>query len=205
MNGCLDDARRLVVARIRELLAGRTEPLLVAVEGQSGAGKSTLARALGAELEATVIDGDDFYAGGSEGDWDARSAAEKADLCIDWRRLRRKAIEPLLAGKPASWHPFDWEAGHGQAETVIVARPAPVVILDGAYSARPELSDLIGLSVLVDVPAAVRRARLVEREGATAVDDWYWRWDDAEIYYFTEVRPPSWFDLVVGNAGSPNP
>ena len=137
--------------------------MLVALDGQSGAGKSTLARAIAAIREALVVEGDDFYAGGS------------------------------------AWHPFDWDTGRGLATRTIEAQPGPDVIVDGAYSARPELSDLIDLAVLVEVPATLRRARLIKREGAAAMDDWYRRWDEAEVYYFNEVRPSSWFDLVVGN------
>ena len=45
--------------------------------------------------------------------------------------------------------------------------PANVIVLDGAYSARPELSDLIDLSVLVDVPVALRHEHLSTREEIT--------------------------------------
>jgi len=158
-----------------------------------------IAAAIAQEIGAAVIDGDDFYAGGSEADWDARTAEEKVALVIDWRRMRSEAIEPLLGGRVASWHPFDWDAGHGLAATPIVAESAPVVILDGAYSARPELSDLIDLFVLIEAPDDVRRERLIGREGADYTDDWYTRWDEAETYYFAEVRPPSSFDLIVRN------
>jgi uridine kinase len=148
-------------------------------------------------LDAAMVDGDDFYTGGSDAEWDARTAEEKVARCIDWRRLRSQVLEPLLAGRAASWHPFDWEAGHGLSEQAIVAEPARVVILDGAYSSRPELSDLVGLSVLVEAPAEVRRERLIMREGT--IDEWYARWDEAETYYFKHVRPRSVFDLVVRN------
>ncbi len=187
----------MIVSRIQRLLGERATPLLVAIDGPSGAGKSALAAAIAAEVEAVVVDGDDFYAGGSDAEWDARTAKEKVDHCIDWHRLRSEALEPLLAGRPASWHPFDWEAGYDLAERTTVCQPASVIILDGAYSARPELADLVGLSVLVDVPAEIRRQRLIEREGEDAIDEWYDRWDEAELYYFTEIRPRSWFDVVV--------
>ncbi|MBI1258940.1 MAG: hypothetical protein GC204_15830 [Chloroflexi bacterium] len=76
-------------------------------------------------------------------------------------------------------------------------RPADVIIVDGAYSSRPELSDLIDLSVLVDVPVDVRHARLLGRENADWLAGWHRRWDEAEAFYFEQVRPPSSFDLIV--------
>jgi len=197
MNDRTENTRRTIVSRIERLLGERSAPLLVAIDGQSGAGKSRLAAAIAAEVEAVVVDGDDFYAGGSDAEWDTRTVREKVDQCIDRRRLRSEALEPLLAGRAASWHPFDWEAGQGLAARPIVGRPARVILLDGAYSARPELADLLGLSVMVDVPAEVRRQRLLEREGADAIDAWYRRWDEAEVYYFTRIRPRASFDIVV--------
>jgi hypothetical protein len=75
--------------------------------------------------------------------------------------------------------------------------PAAVIVLDGAYSTRPELADLIDLSVLTDVPVAVRHARLAAREDKQFLPAWHARWDAAEEYYLTQVRPKAVFDLVV--------
>ena len=73
--------------------------------------------------------------------------------------------------------------------------PAPVVVVDGVYSARPELAAFVDLAVLVDTPRSLRAQRLAERGDATA-RGWIW-WDAAEQVYFTVVRPPDSFDLVV--------
>jgi uridine kinase len=176
-------------------------PFLVALDGRSGAGKSTLARQLAAELGATVVEGDDFYAGGSEAEWDARSAAEKAALCIDWRRLRSEALEPLLAGSPATWHPYDFETGAAQAPHTRSAQPTSVIILDGVYSGRPELADLVDLAVLVELEEGERRARLAKRESEYFLREWFGRWDEGEQYYFSVTRPPASFNIVVsGNS-----
>ncbi len=121
---------------------------------------------------------------------------------IDWRRLRAEALEPLLARRTARWHPFDFETPHPDGtyamRTDFVERPpADLILLDGIYSTRAELADLIDLAVLVDVPLAVRHARLDARESAEFLAEWHARWDAAEAYYLTHVRPASAFDLVV--------
>jgi uridine kinase len=72
-----------------------------------------------------------------------------------------------------------------------------VVILEGAYSARPELAALFHLRVLYQAPAEMRRRRWVEREGEGYFDDWARRWSEAEDWYFTHVMPPDRFDLVL--------
>jgi len=72
---------------------------LVAIDGRSGTGKSTIAAALAVALQASVVPSDDFFAAHiTDAEWDARDAATRARDAIDWRRLRREAVEPLLAG-----------------------------------------------------------------------------------------------------------
>lgn len=130
-------------------------------------------------------------------------AAERASDCLDWRRLRREVLEPLLGGSAATWHPFDFAAGqrpdgsYAMSAQTVLREPAPIVLLDGAYSARPELTDLVTVSILLTTPDAVRLQRLSMRESPQLLAAWRDRWEWAEEYYFTHVRPPAAFDLVV--------
>ncbi len=147
------DAASELAGHIRRIGRDRPGPILVALDGRSAAGKSTLAAVVAPLVGAVVIDGDDFYSGGTAETWDAMSAAEKANHCMDWRR-QRPVLEKLARGEAATWHPYDWEADDGSlAPTPVICEPAPVIILDGAYSARPELADLFDLRVLLDAPA----------------------------------------------------
>jgi uridine kinase len=190
--------------RIRSLQAASPAPtpVLVALDGRSGAGKSTLASRVAAAIGAgaLVIDGDDFYCGGDDAYWDALGPAEKVDLVIDWRR-QRSLLESLRRGEPATWRPYDWDADDGRLAAEITAGPAGVVILDGAYSARPELADLFSLRGLLDTPRHVRRARLLQREGAHYRAEWEARWGEAEDLYFDQLMPPPAFDLVLDGSG----
>ncbi|HVU12513.1 MAG TPA: zeta toxin family protein [Phototrophicaceae bacterium] len=178
-------------------------PLLIALDGGSGAGKSTLAALIARQLNAALIPSDDFYSAHiSNAEWDSYTPAQKVTAVIDWRRLRTDALEPLLTRKPARWHPFDFnrirsDGTYPLSEAYVERAPADFIVLDGAYSARPELADLIDLAVLVDVPIAVRHARLSGREPADFLASWHARWDVSEDHYFTYVRPKSSFDVVV--------
>ena len=200
----LHQAADTIVDAARRVLAERGAPILVAIDGGSGAGKSTLATLVATALGATEVPSDDFFAADiPDAGWDARSTQERSDDGIDWRRLRSEAIEPLLAGKTARWHAFDFVAGQRPDGTYPMQtawterEPADVIVVDGAYSARPELADLIDLAVLVDVPVETRHARLDARDEADFSSAWHARWDAVEEYYFTQIRPPSAFDLVV--------
>lgn len=189
----------MVVFEISRLLKGKN-PVLVALDGRSGAGKSTIAQEIASRVEASIVVSDDFYSGGNDDAWSGLSASEKVEKVIDWQGMRAQVLEPLLANKPASWHPLDFQPEIGcigWKEEKVTLQPAPVILVDGVYSARPELSDLVDLAVLVEADDAVRRKRLVLREGQGFMQRWHRLWDSAEEYYFAQICPRSSFDLIV--------
>lgn len=178
---------------IKARAAGVDRPFTVAIDGRSASGKTTLAAALAEILDAAVIEGDDFYAGGTE-----LRGERPVDLvrnCIDWAR-QREALEALRAGQDASWQAFDWDAFDGRlCEDVTVKGPKPIIILEGVYASRPELEDLLDIKLLLNTDEAVRESRLVSREGA--ITPWKRQWESAEEYYFEFIRPPTSFDAFV--------
>ncbi|MBI5068120.1 MAG: hypothetical protein HZB56_07755 [Deltaproteobacteria bacterium] len=192
MNG-LDPAPVAAAIAARRRALGDPRPLVAAIDGHSGAGKSTLAHRLAALLPAAVIDGDDFFAGGVLLRSD--SPAERAAACVDWQ-AQRSVLATLRAGRRATWHAFDWEAFDGRREAEASAcEPVPVILLEGAYSGRPELADLLDLRILLRAPDAVRLARLHRREGG--LGPWDLQWHEAEEHYFGSVVSPAGFDLVL--------
>jgi uridine kinase len=207
-----DEIAMPLVERLLDEAAARSGPLFVGLDGRSGAGKSSVAAAVAGRLAGgehvrptvTVIEGDQFYAGGSGASWDERTPAQKAAWVIDWRR-QRSVLRQLRDEGAAEWHPFDWEAEDWDTENVPLSTQsvrsvvAPVVMLEGAYSCRPELHDLLDLLVLLEIPRDVRRRQLLGRQGDEYRADWEARWSAAEDYYFGSVMPAKRFDLVLGS------
>jgi uridine kinase len=190
------DPAAALCTRIAALQSAAAGPVLVALDGRSGAGKSTLARHVGVQVGALVIDGDDFYRGGTDAYWDALGPAGKVGLVIDWER-QHELLARLRRGEAATWQPYDWHADDGRLAAPVTAGPAAVVLLDGAYSARPELAPLLSQRVLLDVARDTRRARLLRREGERYRAEWEARWGEAEDLYFDVLRPPAAYDLVL--------
>jgi uridine kinase len=198
------DACSKVLLAIQRLLASRQGPVVVALDGGSGAGKSTLASLIASKVETAVIPVDDFFSAHiPENQWDVFSVEERLQYVFDWQRLRENAITPLLNGTPARWYSFDFISGlradgtYGMQADPTELEPADVILLDGAYSAGPELADLVDLAVLVDVSIEERHARLAPREDEDFLEHWHQLWDPVEKFYFTCVRPKESFDLVV--------
>lgn len=140
--------------------------------------------------------------------WDARTPPEKADGVIDWRR-QRVVLEHLRDHGTAEWFPFDWGSEDWDSDVVprasqpVRSDAAPIVMLEGVYSCRPELHDLLDLRVLLDLPSDLRRRRLLEREGFEYRADWEARWSEAEDHYFGLLMPANRFDLVIGSSSTP--
>lgn len=177
---------------IAQRARGSSRPFVVAIDGRSGSGKSTLAAALAGRLDAALIAGDDFYAGGTALRDD--EPAVLAATCIDWTR-QRDVLAALRAGRAAGWRAFDWNAFDGRlADAPTVLAPRTVVILEGVYAARPELHDLLDLRILAVAQEAEREARLIAREGT--IGPWERQWHAAEAHYFAEIMWPEAFELV---------
>jgi len=93
----------------------------VALDGYSGSGKSTLAKYLANTLSSlTVIEGDEFYTGGSVQYWSARSVDDNALSCINWK-AQYAVISNLKSRGFATWHAFDWHSDRIQTRFRFVA------------------------------------------------------------------------------------
>lgn len=188
----LSDRISSLAADIRRGSEGAEAPFVVAIDGRSGVGKSTLAAALERHLDASVLAGDDFYAGGIT----PRNEAPEilAEKCIDHHDLAR-VLDGLKATGKAEFVAFDWTAFDGSKRsqpTIIHAKP--IVLVEGVYAARPQLRHLVDCAILVKLPEALRMERLRAREGELTA--WELQWHRAEDWYFENVVGEEDFDIV---------
>ncbi len=170
---------------------GRAGVLIVAIDGHGASGKSTIAAAAAEATGAALVHTDDFFQPGGAG----RGLGQY----YDWRRLRAQALEPLRARRSATFRRFDWERGSGLGGLVTVS-PAGLVLLEGVFSASPQLADLVDRAVFVDTP---ERERLRRLRGRIAPEEWDDDWLTAEQAYFGLTRPPASFDLIVSGGSGP--
>jgi uridine kinase len=168
---------------------------IVAVDGHSAAGKSTFAAALASRTDAALVPADDFYRVMDQETRARLSAQEGIARYFDWERMRDEVLVPLRAGRDAVYLPYDWDTGL-LAERAITIRAAPAVLLDGVFTSRPELAPFLDLCVLIEAPADLRWRRQLGRGDSLG---WLRRWEAAERLFFTEVRAPETFDLVVSD------
>jgi uridine kinase len=182
----------VLLAAIERWRAALPGTLVIAVDGPGASGKSTIAGRVTEATGAALVHTDDFF------QWPTCRAGAIPTLATyyDWRRLRGEALEPLLAGATAAFRRFDWAAGSGLTGPVTV-EPGGLIVLEGVFSAAPQLSDLVDRSVLVQTATAERLRRLRAR---VTPDEWDDKWLAAEQAYFGTLRPPASFSLVVPGA-----
>jgi uridine kinase len=176
-------------ARWREAAPGPPGVFVLAIDGHGGSGKTTIAAAVARATGAALVHTDDFFAVAGPGP----GVGRPMESYYDWRRLRAEALEPLRARRCASFRRINWDSGSGQAGVATVG-PADVIVLEGVFSAAPELADQVNRAVFVDTPEPERLRRVRAR---IAPEDWDEEWLRAEQAYFRLVRPPSSFDLIV--------
>ncbi len=170
---------------------------LVALDGPGGSGKSTLAAALAERCGATVVHGDDFYRPMAPDDRERLSPEQGYHQYFDWQRLRDEVLAPLAGGRDAAHRRYDWETGGLAPDEVHRVARTGIVVVEGVYTARPELADHYDLLVFVDTPREVSLRRLRERGDDHGPVDWEARWRLAEEHYLRTTDPQRRAHLVV--------
>lgn len=116
---------------------------------------------------------------------------------FDWQRLRDEVLAPLAAGRGAAYRRYDWSTGELAPDEIHTVSRSGLVVVEGVYTARPELADHYDLLVYVDTPHAESMRRLRERGHDHGPIDWESRWRLAEEHYVATTRPRERAHLVV--------
>jgi cytidylate kinase len=165
---------------------GRTGTRWVGIDGKGASGKTTLARRIAAVLPGSfVISVDDF----------ARPDLRGWEL----ERFVAQVREPLLAGRTACYQRWDFDSNTG-ADWVEVPAGHPVVV-EGVSATDVRLEVPWDLTLWVEVGAAERMRRALERDGSAMRERWLTDWIPSEEAYAQEQRPQERVDLIVDGSG----
>ena len=116
---------------------------LVLIDGLGGAGKSVLAKALAGELEAPLIEGDDFYLPSTQRQHSGLGPGALG-ASYDWRRLEQQVLAPLALSEDARYQRYDWT--HDRFSNWVMVRARGSVVVEGVYSLRTELRSYASVS-----------------------------------------------------------
>ena len=179
--------------------------LLVAIDGPGGAGKSTLAQLLKEQLKTlgwivAVVKHDDFYLPSHQRENQQMGVIGRD---FDWERLRDQVLTPIREGRSAHYQRYDWETDVLAEWRKISA--SDVVLVEGVYTMRCELTHLYDLKIWVECPRAIRLARGIARDGEQARTIWEEDWMSKEDDYIKTHLPQESADLLMNGAVSYSP
>jgi uridine kinase len=181
-NLSYDDLLARLTRETLELVDSGVSTPIVVIDGRAGSGKSTLALALQnslfieGESLPRLINMDDLYEG-----WDG--LAQGAEY------LQRNILMPLLNNKTASWQEFNWETS--QRERWREFSGGTPLIIEGCGSLNRYTASIANLTVWLDVPEEIRKARWLERDGH-AFDQYFDSWAAQELDFIAREKSPEW-------------
>lgn len=177
-----------VAAAARRAAPRSGSTCVIAIDGRSGAGKTSLAAGLRSELSAPVVTLEDLYGG-----WDGLERG--IDLLVS------EVLEPLSAGRAARVPRYDWVTATWGTHWVL--EPPGMLIVEGVGSGARRAAAYESLVAWLEVPAAVRKKRAIDRDGETFSPHWD-MWAAQEDAMLAREHTPDRADLVITAADLPD-
>ena len=189
-----DEGLRAALSHLSELEdAGSSAVILI--DGRAGSGKTLFASSLvdhffkEHSFLPKLVAMDDLYPG-----WEGLRAGSVY--------LNERILQPLAAGREASWQLWDWQRGtRGRQEPGNGFRqhsPGSPLIVEGCGSLGRENSALATFRIWIDSEPDIRRARFSSRDSG-AFDDYFGIWAAQEDDFYGENRPEELSDLRIRN------
>ncbi len=201
-------ARLVVLTRVADGLPDLERPVLVVVDGGDGAGKTRFADDLAlvlaesgrAAVRASV---DDFHHPRSFRHELGRTGDTVWSRSFDYRALRHHLLDPWSRGAGTTYR----RRHHDLATDSLVdegLESVPergVLVVDGVFAQRAELSGCWDLVVWLEVPDEERVRRMAERDGVPPDPSHpdQARYLEAQALYRAAADPVGNADLVVDN------
>lgn len=153
-------------------------PVLLGIDGDAAAGKTTLAAQLAEILDCPVVHMDDFFLPST-----LRTSVRlaKPGGNIHYERLWEKVIEPLCAGKPFAYQPYDCHQDDFLSPVTIPS--CEFAIVEGSYALHPQLQQVYELRLFLSVDPETQRTRIYRRNGSAMLQRFLGEWIPMEKRY----------------------
>ena len=109
-------------------------------------------------------------------------------------------LTPIKEGRAAHYQRYDWKTDALAEWHTITA--SDVVLVEGVYTMRRELTNLYDLKIWVECPRAIRLVRGIARDGEKARTIWEQDWMPQEDDYVKTHLPHERADLSINGARS---
>ena len=175
-----------------------SEPFVVAIDGPCASGKSTLADQLVEDLpvnynlNCSLIRADHFFL---PPDLRTEERLSEPGGNIHRERFLQEVAAQIKSGETFSYGHFDCRT-MSLSESIIV-KPAPIIIVEGAYSHHPLWhSQIIDLTVFCEADLELRVDRIRNRNGEEGLRNFLNKWIPLENKYFTAYNIRQSSDII---------
>lgn len=182
-----------MINEIKNLISQKSNPV-IAIDGCCASGKTTLAKKIAEEIGAQVIHTDDFFL-----PFEMRSTERlsTAGGNIHYERFFDEVINGIKSGKPFEYRIFSCKTGnYNGSKTVDPSKP---IIVEGAYSLRPEFADIYDYKIFMTVDEKIQLDRIFSRNGKDALEIFKSKWIPLENRYFEFFNIEKQCDIVIKN------
>lgn len=155
----------------------------ISLEGKSGSGKTTLTNLLLKEPDVTIISVDDFFDNAND------------LIGINSERIIREIFSQAVLNKQLKYNRYDCHKKEFQE--VIIEKVKPIVIIEGVYSANPELRKYYKGKMFINISTEEQIKRLEKRSKGLLLK-FINEWIPRENKYFEELNIFENADIIVG-------
>lgn len=166
---------------------------VIALDGMSASGKTTLATGLAEKFGGAVIHTDDFHL-----PFHLRTEERRAEPGgnLDYERFAREVLPFLKDRRTFCYGCFSCKEGEITAHRTVDA-DCPLIIVEGAYSMRPEFRKAYDLSVCMMISGELQKNRLIAREGLEKFKAFEELWIPLENRYIEYYNLPEICDIIL--------
>lgn len=157
---------------------GATDRFVVAIDGNCGSGKSTGCAQISEALGCQVVHMDDFYL---TPEMRTAERAQEPGGNVDYERFAREVVPHLKSREEFFYGRYDCDTNRIIKQIHI--KDPDLVLVEGAYSMRPEFRDQYDLKVFSSISYNLQLKRLALREGNEGVNEYRSTWIPMENNY----------------------
>ena len=178
--------------QIIQKLISQNKSAVIGIDGCCASGKTTLSLALAKEFDATVIHMDDFFL-----PHEMRSAERlsQAGGNVHYERFIEEVVNGIKSGKDFSYRVFSCKECRF-TKTVCVKSGKPIII-EGAYAFSPKIPNVFDLRIFLKTDYETQLNRILERNGAEALEVFKSKWIPFENNYFSAFNIEKNCDVVI--------
>lgn len=165
---------------------------IIGIDGYCASGKTTLAVNFAEKFSAQIIHMDDFFL---PPDMRTEQRLSQTGGNVHYERFNTEVVSGLENGVEFVYRAFSCK--HGSFTESKKVSPDMPVIIEGSYALHPNINLNYDLKIFLKADYETRLARILERNGAEALEVFKEKWIPLENKYFDEFGIEEKCDIVI--------